>query len=156
MVLQPDHRLLNRALLSVVYRPLITISDHGHLDVGPAPYDAWRVRTDIGRSALGIRLQQHIEAKLGRCTRCMNISAVSFVVAWGLVAALARLNPTPGVPLAGATVLALLLSGVALAHTLAYATYRRRRGGAATAKVLPAENVPLQRKRGCGCGSNTA
>lgn len=136
--------------------PLITISDQRHLDVGPAPFDAWHLRTDIGRSALGVRLQQRIEAKLGRCTRCMTTSAVSFVVAWGLVAALARLHPTPGVPLACATVLALLLSGVALAHTLAFTTHRRQRGGTRAARVSPAENVPLHRKRGCGCGSNTA
>ncbi|MEO8266470.1 MAG: DUF3624 family protein [Ilumatobacteraceae bacterium] len=127
--------------------------DHRHVDGAARPFDASLARADIGRSALGIRLQQKFEAKLGRCTRCMTISAVSFIVAWALVVALAQLRPTPVVLLAAATVIAVLFSGVALAHTLAYAMHRR--GGVGTARVLPAAGTTPQR-RGCGCGSNTA
>ena len=83
----------------------------------------------------------------------MTISAVSFVIAWALVVALTLLHPRPVLPLGAATVVAVLLSGVALAHALAFATYRRQRvAGPATA--LPATVTPA--RRGCGCGSNTA
>lgn len=133
--------------------PHITIMDHRHLDGAGRPVDASRARPDIGRSALRSKLQHGIEAKLGRCTRCMTISAVSFVVAWALVITLAQLHPTPVVLLAAATVVAVLFSGVALAHTLAYTM--NRRGGVATARALPAAGTTPQR-RGCGCGSNTA
>ena len=153
MVLQLGHRLLNRALLSVVYLAHITIMDHRHVDGAGRRFDASHVRADIGRSALGIRLQQGIEAKLGRCTRCMTISAVSFIVAWALVVALAQLRPAPVVLLAAATVVAVLFSGVALAHTLAYAMHRR--GGVGAARAMPAAGTTPQR-RGCGCGSNRA
>lgn len=131
----------------------ITIMDHRHVDGAGRSFDASHARTDVGRSALGIRLQQRIEARLGRCTRCMTISAVSFVVAWALVVALAQLHPTPVVLLAAATVVAVLFSGVALAHTLAYAMHRR--GGVWAARALPAAGTTPQR-RGCGCGSKTA
>ena len=133
--------------------PHITVMDQRHVDGAGRRFDASHVSADIGRSALGIRLQQRIEAKLGRCTRCMTISAVSFVVAWALVIALTQLHPTPVVLFAAATVVAVLFSGVALAHTLAYAMYRR--GGVGTAKALSAAGTTPQR-RGCGCGSNTA
>lgn len=134
--------------------PHITITDHGHVKRERTQFDASHARADIGRSALGLRMQQKIDAKLGRCRRCMTISAVSFVVAWALVVGLAQLLPAPGVLLAAATVIAVLLSGVALAHTLAYTMYRRLRGGARPARTLLTEGPPP--RRGCGCGGTTA
>ena len=107
-------------------------------------------------------VERSVKEKLGRCARCMRASALLFFASWGLVVVLAFLNVRSVAPVALATLLAMLSSGLLGAHSIAYLV---RRGG-----VIPSPAPPetgrqpeysgpgggtsgvLDSRHGCGCG----
>jgi hypothetical protein len=114
------------------------------------------------RRALALRLQRSVEAKLGRCSRCMTVSALLFVGSWGMVAVLAIMRSPSVAAATVATLAAVLCTGLAVAHSLAY-VLRRFGRFTAHAQGLPPMSIAIvvsandsasggERRRGCGCG----
>lgn len=108
------------------------------------------------REALGLRIRASMEARLGRCSRCMTMIAVLVIASWLLVAALSRMQPSVGV-LVSATLIATGFSLLGVAHAAAFAARRL------APIVAPASHVPFNRLEvetagatvtlpGCGCG----
>jgi len=120
------------------------------------------------------RLTRAIDEKLGRCARCMRLSAILTAMSWLLVALTARLTG-PGVWQALAIAGASIFTALLLAHAVAFvvrpapavacatcaqraaerAHRRRRQQRWAWATTLISTPAPTRRRRsGCrGCGA---
>jgi hypothetical protein len=114
------------------------------------------------RRASASWLQRSIEEKLGRCSRCMTLSALLLVGGWASVVLLARTSAPSVAVIAAATLAAALWTALAVAHALAYVLRRAGRGPSPTRDARPAGVTSFEptrdpssggaRRRGCGCG----
>jgi hypothetical protein len=114
--------------------------------------------SDLARSTFAFRIQESVEAKLGRCRRCMTASALVFVASWLAVVVIAQ-GEEPNVPLvAAATAFAVIATALSCAHAIAYALRRLERPAAKAPPVIHGhlggeEPAPVPRRGGgCGCG----
>jgi len=89
-----------------------------------------------------------MEAGLGGCARCMTLTAVFLLLSWAGVAALGRMEANTGL-LVAATLIAVMVSTLGMAHAAAYIARRMPAppgpGGAETAASVA--SAP----RDCGC-----
>jgi len=105
------------------------------------------------------RITQSLQARLGRCARCMTVTGVLCVLSWLLVLVVERMpEPTLGLLITvycGASGFSML----ATAHAAAFAARRfpprSLPESHSTVSEMPS-NVSAGAPRGCGCGTNAS
>lgn len=104
--------------------------------------------------ALALTLRWHLEAKLGRCVRCMSLTAVACGIAWLGVVVVQTQRPLIGLLIAAyaaASAISLLAAAHVAAFVVLHSVPEDMRGPHA-----PAQTPGAATRRGCGCGSTPA
>ena len=103
-----------------------------------------------------IRFKATLESKLGRCTRCMRLTALLIVLSWAVLIALMQMERPITTWLIIATLVAVVFSLLGVAHAAAFFARhiqllmlkpKTDQNTVGAAVVGPAQ-------RDCGCGSS--
>jgi hypothetical protein len=88
-----------------------------------------------------------LEANLGRCTRCITLTTLFILVSWVVVAAIERMGRSNTTILAAATLIAVIVSALGIAHLAAFLTRRIQSLHGASREATTIARAPGD----CGC-----